>query len=58
MLISHYHHFVFIKTIKSASSSVEAFFQPLCTTPGHAVTERTPALISKYGVVGRRGPAS
>jgi len=58
MLLSHAHRFIFIKTVKSASTSVEAFFQPLCTPPGQPVVERTPALISSYGIVGRRGPAS
>lgn len=56
MLISHQHRFIFIKTIKTAGTSVEAFFEPLCTVPGHRVEHYTNTLISPYGVVGRRGP--
>jgi len=56
MLISHAHRFIFIKTTKTAGTSVEAFLEPLCTPPGHVVRHHTHTLISTYGVVGRRGP--
>lgn len=56
MLISHRHRFIFIKTVKTAGTSVEAFLEPLCTPPGHVVQHHTPTLISAEGVVARRGP--
>lgn len=56
MLISHIHRFIFIKTVKTAGTSVEGFLEPLCTPPGHVVQHHTPTLISSAGVVGRRGP--
>ena len=56
MLISHPHRFIFIKTVKTAGTSVEAFLEPYCCPPGHQVQHWTPTLISSYGVVGRRWP--
>lgn len=56
MLISHLYRFIFIKTVKTAGTSVEAFFEPYCCPPGHVVEHWTPTLISNYGVVGRRWP--
>ena len=56
MLISHSHRFIFIKTVKTAGTSVEAFLEPYCCPPGHQVQHWTPTLISDYGVVGRRWP--
>ena len=56
MLISHPYRFVFIKTVKTAGTSVEAFLEPFCCPPGHVVQHWTPTLISDYGVVGQRWP--
>ena len=56
MLISHPHRFVFIKTMKTAGTSVEAFLERYCCPPGHEVEHWTPTLVSEYGVVGRRWP--
>ena len=56
MLISHPHRFIFIKTVKTAGTSVEAFLEPYCCPPGHVVQHWTPTLLSDYGVVGRRWP--
>ena len=56
MLISHPYRFVFIKTVKTAGTSVEAFLEPFCCPPGHVVEHWTPTLISDYGVVGQRWP--
>lgn len=56
MLISHPHRFVFIKTVKTAGTSIEAFLEPYCCPPGHVVQHWTPTLVSDYGVVGRRWP--
>lgn len=56
MLISHPFRFVFVKTMKTAGTSVEAFLEPYCCPPGHVAEHWTPTLISDYGVVGRRWP--
>lgn len=56
MLISHGHRFIFVKTVKTAGTSVEAFLEPYCCPPGHVVQHWTPTLISEYGVVGQRWP--
>ena len=56
MLISHSNRFIFIKTVKTAGTSVEAFLEPFCCPPGHRVEHWTPTLISDYGVVGQRWP--
>lgn len=58
MLISYAHHFVFIKTVKTAGTSVEGFLEPFCCPPGHQVSHWTPTLTSDYGVVGRRWPTN
>lgn len=56
VLISRAHRFIFIKTVKTAGTSVEAFLEPYCCPPGHKVQHWTPTLTSVYGVVGRRWP--
>ena len=59
MLISHKHRFIYLKTIKTASTSTEVLFQALCMPPiqtpqdweeWHATNE----VITKYGIVGER----
>ena len=56
MLISHQYRFIFIKTVKTAGTSVEAFLEPYCCPPGHVVQHWTPTLVSDFGVVGQRWP--
>ena len=56
MLISHRHRFIFIKTVKTAGTSVEGFLEPFCCPPGHVVQHWTPTLIFEEGVVGSRWP--
>ena len=53
-LVSHGHRFIYLKTYKTGGTSVEMALQPLCTPPGHPVTEPTPTIISEYGIVGAR----
>ncbi|MGB0497396.1 MAG: hypothetical protein ACPGID_03575 [Rubricella sp.] len=54
MLVSHSHRFVFLKTRKSASTSVEMLLEPFCRDDGGPVTEATPQRISDAGIVGSR----
>jgi hypothetical protein len=56
MLISYPYKFIFIKTCKTASTSVEAFFEKFCCPPGHVVQHWTDEILSDYGIVGYRGP--
>ena len=56
MLISHDYRFIFIKTVKTAGTSVEAFLEPYCSPPGHVVSHWTPTLITRHGVIGQRWP--
>jgi len=56
MLISHRHRFIFIKTVKTAGTSVEGFLEPFCCPPGHVVQHWTPTLMFEEGVVGQRWP--
>jgi Sulfotransferase family len=54
VLVSHSKQFVFLKTRKSAGTSIEMILEPFCAPPGHAVTEETPCVKTRWGVVGRR----
>ena len=56
MLISHRYNFVFIKTVKTAGTSIEGLLEPFCCAPDHVVQHWTPTIVSDYGVVGRRWP--
>lgn len=56
MLISHRKRFIYTKTLKSASTSVEVYFEPYCFPPGqyHFMHFR-PQYESESGIVGFRG---
>lgn len=54
VMVSHAREFIFLKTRKTAGTSVEMVLEPLCRPPGAEVSERTPTLISAQGIVGRR----
>lgn len=54
VLVCHEHKFIFLKTHKTASTSVEMLFEPFCAPPGHVVTEATRAKLSDEGIIGRR----
>ncbi|MEP5155593.1 sulfotransferase family 2 domain-containing protein [Planktotalea sp.] len=54
MLVSHTHKFIFLKTRKTAGTSLEMLFQPFCTPSGHLVTERCEGLNTSFGIVGHR----
>lgn len=55
VLVSHQHRFVYLKTKKTASTSVEAFFEPWCVVdPDAKVEEYRDEAISDVGIVGAR----
>lgn len=59
MLISHKQRFIFLKTIKTASTSTEVLFQTFCIPPKQAPEDwegwhATDEIISDYGIVGER----
>jgi hypothetical protein len=57
MLISHTHKFIYTKTIKTASTSVEAYFERFCMpndTLEH-ITDSRDEYISDTGIIGYRG---
>ncbi|MFZ5752144.1 MAG: hypothetical protein ACOY5U_13920 [Pseudomonadota bacterium] len=54
VLVSHRHDFIFLKTRKTAGTSVEMALEPFCRPEGAAIVEATPTLVSPEGIVGRR----
>jgi len=54
VMVSHTHKFIFLKIQKTAGTTVEIAFEPFCRPPGAVVTEKTPTISTKYGIVGRR----
>lgn len=56
MLVSDKHKFVFTKTVKTAGTSVEMYFEPFCL-PDDAVydSEARPTFVGDEGIVGYRG---
>lgn len=57
MLISHRHRFIYTKTVKTAGTSVEIYFEEACIPPGsdivrgHGIAET----VTEAGVIGYRG---
>lgn len=56
MLVSHIHQFIYLKTRKTAGTSVEILFEPFCTPPDEprGIHSRRDSY-TKYGIVGARG---
>lgn len=54
VLVSHTAEFIFLKTRKTAGTSVEMMLQSACMPPGHEVIETTNAIVCKEGIVGCR----
>lgn len=55
VLVSHTHRFIYLKTKKTASTSVEMFFEPFCLPSGMPVGEEyRDEYISETGIVGSR----
>lgn len=58
MLLSRAHRFIFLKTLKTAGTSVEILLEPLCAPPGHMPGPGARELVSPYGIIGFRGKES
>ena len=56
MLVSHSHKFIYTKTIKTASTSVESYFERFCMPAGEwEQLSRRNEQISSAGIIGFRG---
>ena len=56
MLVSHQHRFIYTKTVKTGSSSVESYFEKYCVPPGTWTRERwRDEYETEYGIIGMRG---
>jgi hypothetical protein len=58
MLVSHRNRFIYLKTQKTAGTSVEIYFERYCLDPTSPYKARhlTDAQVSPYGIIGYRGP--
>ncbi len=55
MLISHSKKFIFTKTVKTAGTSVEVYFEPYCIAPGQwQASNRREEHHDQHGIVGAR----
>jgi hypothetical protein len=54
VMVSHTHEFIFLKSRKTAGTTIEMVLEPLCGPARAEVTEATPARITAQGIVGRR----
>lgn len=56
VLISHIYKFIYIKNVKVAGTSIEAYFEKYCMDPSinHIIQHKLDSKISKYGIVGNR----
>ena len=55
LLVSHLHKFVYTKTMKTAGTSVEAYFERFCTdAPNAPTTEMRGEAVSAAGIIGAR----
>jgi hypothetical protein len=56
MLVSHRESFIYTKTAKTASTSVESYFEPYCMPPGTWQFEHgRDELVCEDGIIGYRG---
>jgi hypothetical protein len=55
MLISHRKRFIYTKTVKTAGTSVESYFEPYCMREGEwTFTHARPEYVSETGIIGIR----
>lgn len=56
MLVSHRKRFIYTKTVKTAGTSVEAYFEPYCVPEGTwTFSHDCDEYVGETGIVGRRG---
>ncbi|MGE3804342.1 MAG: sulfotransferase family 2 domain-containing protein [Gemmataceae bacterium] len=56
MLVSHRKRFIFTKTVKTAGTSVESYFEPYCMRAGEwAASDSRSEYVSEAGIIGFRG---
>jgi hypothetical protein len=57
VLLSHSHHFIYTKTVKTAGTSVEIYFEDACIPPGNSIVRghRIGETVTSAGVIGYRG---
>ena len=56
MLVSHRKHFIFTKTVKTAGTSVESYFEPYCMPDGEwQGSHGRDEYVSEAGIIGYRG---
>ena len=55
MLVSHLHEFIFLKTVKTAGTSVEIYLERYCEDDDRSPSETTAQRVSAAGVIGYRG---
>jgi len=59
MLLSHRHRFIYTKTFKTASTSVESYFEPYCLPDGEwEQTENRSLYEGETGIIGQRKPGA
>ena len=58
MLISHPYRFIYTKTMKTAGTSVEIYFEDACVPRSNDIAREhtTDEIVTATGIVGRRGP--
>lgn len=54
MLASHSHEFIYLKTHKTAGTSIEMFLQPFCHPSKEPINEQVRASVGPQGIVGMR----
>ncbi len=54
MLVSHQHRFIFLKSVKTAGTSVEIFFERFCLPPDVPSVEYREEVVTPHGIVGAR----
>jgi hypothetical protein len=58
VLLSHRHQFIYTKTLKTAGTSIEIYFEDACLPPGSTAIRghQTAETITSAGIIGYRGP--
>lgn len=54
VLVSNPYKFIFLKTSKTAGTSVEMALEPVCAPKGHKVQEAVETVLSDIGIIGSR----